>query len=526
MSKLETIPVEVTVYPDRARVTRRGTAELEAGTHRLEIPELTLHLDPDSLRVSAAGTAQARITGTQVQRVYYAETPAGDVRELEAQIEALEDQLSALDAKIASHKSMGARLEDVAGHSELFATSLAALEMDVDAQLEMFERLHAQVAELDVKVLELGVDKRTLERRLEQLKKQLEQLRGARPRQRYAAFVELEMGEAGELTVTLSYVVTRAAWKPLYDLRLSEDLGEAGLEIGYLAQVTQKTGEAWMDVSLSLSTARPALAATLPELQPWYIQPIRPMPELRSSAKLAATRAADMPADDMVLGVAAQDEPVEAQVLDAQVETTGAAVTYHVPGAVTVPPDGEPHKVSVADFILPPELDYVSAPRLVEAAYRRAKVINDSPHTMLPGAANLFAGDEFIGNTRLELTAAGGEILLYLGADDRITVEREMVRREVDKRLIGGKRRVRYGFEIHLENLLPQGVRLEVHDQFPVPRHEEIKVRLEKAAPEPDERAEMNMLMWGLELGAAEKITLRYDFSVEYPGDMTLHGLP
>ena len=83
-------------------------------------------------------------------------------------------------------------------------------------------------------------------------------------------------------------------------------------------------------------------------------------------------------------------------------------------------------------------------------------MINDSPYTLLPGASNLFAGDEFIGATQLEMTAPQGEIELYLGADDRVKVERELKRREVEKTIIGGKRRIHYGYEIRLENLAPR----------------------------------------------------------------------
>lgn len=526
MSKLDTKIVAVTVYPDRARVTRRGTIKLEPGVHRLEIPELTPHLDPDSARLAASGTARARLGGTQVQRVHYAETPAEEVRGLEAQVEALKDELGGLGAQIAARKALRTRLDQVAGHSELFATSLAATEMDVETQLGMFDRLYQRAGELDAEILGLEADTRARAGRLEQLEKQLEALRSARPRLRYAAFVELEVEAAGELDVSLSYVVGRAAWKPLYDLRLSERGGAPSLEIGYLAGVTQQTGEDWEDISLSLSTARPALAATLPELEPWYIQPLAPLPR-RPAAQPAAPLAMAAPAEasDQVRAFAAKAEIQEARVVAAEVETSGAAVTYHIPGALSIPPDGAAHKATVARFDLPPDLDYVAAPRLVEAAYRRARVVNASPHTLLPGAANLFAGDEFIGATRLELTAPGGEITLYLGADDRLKVARELARREVDKRLIGGKRRLRYAYEIRLENALPHAVQIEVHDQFPVSRHEEIKVRLESAQPAPDEHSELNLLEWSLRLEPGGKAALRYDFSVEHPPEMTVAGL-
>ena len=45
-----------------------------------------------------------------------------------------------------------------------------------------------------------------------------------------------------------------------------------------------------------------------------------------------------------------------------------------------------------------------------------------------------------------------------------VKVERELKRREVDKKLIGDKRRLHYAYEITLENLLPTEARVTLHD--------------------------------------------------------------
>jgi len=218
------------------------------------------------------------------------------------------------------------------------------------------------------------------------------------------------------------------------------------------------------------------------------------------------------------------EEPVEEAV--AQVDASGASITYHTATKVEIPSDGSPHKVTVSRFALTPDLDYVCAPRLVEAVYRRAKLVNDSEYLLLPGTANLFSGEEFIGSTALDLTAPQGEIELYLGVEDRIRVERELKRREVDKSLIGGKRRVHYGYELKLENMLPSAVRLTVHDQMPVGRHEDIKVKLESAIPKPKEPGELNLLDWELNLAPKEKKIIHFEFVVEYRQEMRILGLP
>jgi uncharacterized protein (TIGR02231 family) len=180
----------------------------------------------------------------------------------------------------------------------------------------------------------------------------------------------------------------------------------------------------------------------------------------------------------------------------------------------------------VARYALQPQLDYVSAPALVQAVYRRAIAANESPYTLLPGKVNLFAAGEFIGSTRLELTPPNGEIELFLGVDDRLKVERDLKRREVDKTIIGGKRRIRYGYEICLENLLDVQAKITLHDRFPAARHEEIKVRLESCEPKPTRQSELNLLEWEFELAANEKKTVRFDFTVEHPQTMEIRGLP
>ena len=66
------------------------------------------------------------------------------------------------------------------------------------------------------------------------------------------------------------------------------------LKVSYLAEITQRTGEDWPEVTLVLSTARQGLRQTLPELSPWYIG--RPQPP-RPVAMRARRRAARSHAD-------------------------------------------------------------------------------------------------------------------------------------------------------------------------------------------------------------------------------------
>jgi uncharacterized protein (TIGR02231 family) len=532
MTGLETAIIAVAAYPDRARVTRGGTVTLKSGCHELELAGLPLTLDAASVRASARGTARARLLGVDVRRDFYEETPVERVRELEKQIEGLEDGMGGIDVQVELLRQERAALGDLAGQTKAFAHGLAYGKTTPEAQMAVFASLRSRAEEVNTALLDLAVQRRDLERRLEKLRGELDQLQGARRRERYTAIVEVEVTQAGELTVELVYVVSKAGWKPLYDVRLLEEGEQQVLEVGYLAQVTQRTGEDWEDVALTLSTARPALAETLPELGPWYVGPVFEGAKRRAKVATGAAVPAAAPEPQMDGMMAFQAtlgdivEEKEAEVAVATVDTSGAAVTYQISGSVTVPTDGAPHKVAVARIDLEPELDYVTAPKLVEAVYRRAQVTNDSPYTLLPGPANLFVGDEFIGVTELDLVASQGEIELYLGPDDRVKVERELKRREVDKKLIGDKRRLHYAYEITLENLLPTEVKITLHDQIPVPRHEDVKVKLSSTEPAPAEQSKLNLLDWEFELEPGEKQIVGFGFTVEHPRGMQLVGLP
>ena len=529
MPVLDTRISEVVVYVDRARITRLGSLQVTSGQVILEVVGLPGKLNPESLRATAQGTARARLLGVQAQRQYPLEAPQETVRDLEKALEEVQDQRRILEGKFELGAQNRQALIKILGETQTFATALAAGEMAVEKGLEMLNTLRTQAEQLDAELQSIQVEKRDLERREQQLTAELEKYRRVPKQTLMSAMIELDVMSAGELTISLSYIVPDASWQPIYDLRFSTATDKTALEIGYLAQVLQRSAEDWNEVKLTISTARPALTGRAPELKPWILKPqppivARPAVAMEAvPAPMAARMTSQAKADSLSL-MAAEAAPVEDAV--AHVETAGAAVIYRVPQAVSIPADGSPHKVTVARINLQPEIDYLSAPRLVSAVYRRAKLRNDSAFTFLPGAVNLFDNDEFLGATRLELVAPQGELEVFLGVEDRLRVEREAKRLEVDQRLIGSRRKVVSGYTIELENLLPTQARLTLQDQLPVAGHEEIKIRLENSDPRPTRQSEMNILDWEMTLEPGEKRTVRFDYSVEYPQTMELPGMP
>jgi uncharacterized protein (TIGR02231 family) len=527
MTKLATIISAATVYPDRVRLTRHGSIRLEHGTHSLELQELPLGIDPDTLRATVYGSTMARLLGVEMRRIFYTDQPTDRVRILEEEIEKLQDNLKRLEAKLELIKHNRATLDDLAGQVSTYATAFAAGEMNVEQQLEYFEKLRAKCEKLNDETVRIQAEERKTKHQLDRLTKELDQMRNAVPRERYTARINIEVEEESDLTIEVSYTMSGAGWKPLYDLRLLEKEGNPTLEVTYLADVTQNSEETWEEVALTLSTARPTTTSTMPELETWYIHPPEPIyPAVRLGMAVQAAAAPGEKPHGLGMPAELTQPEEKAQVVTAQVNTSDASVSYLIPIPVSIPPDGSPHKVMIARFPLTPVLDYVSTPKLTQAVFRRAKVENDSPYTLLPGEANILIIDEYVGTTQLELTVSGEVTELYLGSDNRVKVQREMRRREVDKRSISPRRNQVFGYEIKLESMLPSKANLTVYDQIPVSRNEDIKVRLESVDPKPTELTELNQLEWKLLLEPKEQRTLRFDFSVESPQNIKVIGLP
>jgi uncharacterized protein (TIGR02231 family) len=528
---MDTTPVAVTVFPDRARVTRQGHVTLEKGLQKIEIGPLPLALRPESVRAAGQGTARAKLLGVTTRVVNFTETPAETAHALEKQIEASEDKDKELVAREARLERLQAFLDGLASQSEMFARGLALKYRAPEEQGAIFDFVAQRLEHLQADRLETGRQRRDLAKDLNRLRRELQQAHSERPLQRYQAAIELEVNAAGEFDLQLTYVVTGADWTPLYDVRL----GPAGLELTYLAQVTQQTGEDWVNVALTLSTAQPALALIIPELAPWYIAPEFAMP-VAAARSAAAPKGAFLASMPQALGAGAEppaqlmmaSAPMaeELAVEEATVSDSGAALTYQLAARADIPTASEPRKVTVALVNFKPTLDYVTAPRREPVCYRRATVKNDSPYSLLPGPAQLFEGDEYLGSTRLEFVAPGQEFELALGADERLRVERELAARDMDKTFIGDRRRIRYAYTIEVENLRDGPQIVLVRDQLPVARNEQIKVRLEAAEPEPSEHTDLNQLEWKLVLDKAAKQKIRFEFSIEHPRSMVVNGLP
>ena len=532
-SQLDATIVAVTVFRDGARVTRRGRIRLPAGDHAVSVEPLPLYLSPDSIRVTGRGPAT--VLGVDVARRHQPRTTDAVAAQLEQERRQLRGRLSELDDAEAIETQRVEFLQQLASRAGgNFARALAAGDSEPSDVAAFADGLAEQLGAVHARQRDLARRREELTEELAACERKLQDVTVARQPDRTAALVSLAV-EAGEDTdaeveVELSYVVTGAGWESAYDLRLDET---DRLTVTWYGLVRQHTGEDWPECDLRLSTARPSATATVPELDPWYLDRIRPITVPRPMARsrgVTGMIAGAMPApagapEQQAYAAALEvDAAPPVREVTAGVEQGVAAATYQPARPIAVPADGSAHRATVAVFDLDSTLDYVTAPILAEEAHLRATATNSSPHTLLPGTASVFHGPDFVGSTKLETWAPGEEVELALGIDDRVRVERKLVRRTATKVTLGTTRRRDADYRISVANHTPRPVEVTVLDQVPVSRDDQIAVKEVRAEPTPAERTDLGVLTWKLRLAPNESREVHLGFRVELAKGVELAG--
>ena len=514
----------VTVFADGARVVRAGALSVDAGERRVVIGGLPASADPASVRVAVRGRAVA-LLDVEVRHRYGADPLRDEAVRLRAEAEACRDEVQALDdADAAEQAALG-----FAGHlAEAAAVAMAravSFGRAGHAELDqMAGHLSASTASVLERRRDISARRRIAHRELQAAERRLAAAEKRGPVRFVEVSATLEVTAATRAEVELSYHTSDVSWRPLYDLGLTGEV----LTVNYLAEITQRTGEDWPAGDLAVSTSRRGLHQTLPELRPWYVGRVRPLPYPPAAAPQMLSMRSEITAGPFAAraaGAAAAEPADEAMPLTAEVGDSGAGLVYRIPRPLAIPSDGSPHKTAIARFELDATLDHLAVPVLASEAYLRATVTNSSRLLLLPGPARVFHDGQFVGETELETVAAGEEFELQLGVDDQIRVQRELRRRSTSKAVIGGSRTIDIGYEITVDNHRGSQARISVHDHIPLSSDGEIKVRLRETSPSPSEQSDLGELTWDLRLDSGQRATITHRFTIEHPAQATLTGI-
>lgn len=522
----------VTVYSDRAQVTRTASETLPAGEYRLMFDYLPVGLEPGSIQVNGTGNAVLSDVKTNIER--YAETTDKDMKALFDERTALEDRIAQMDGKIGLARNEKGFLENIARKLTGVTEKTPAGELDPDKWVKMVDFYRNRNLALDKEILDIEIAKRDVRARLDKVNGQIADSGSSEQKTRYQVEVLVRMKEAGNVSLRLSYIVHGPIWQPVYDLRVSTR--EKKMNLVYSAVIRQSTTESWDDVALELSTAQPAIGGQQPELSPWHLNFYEPRLDYvpRSSAPMApAPVARQMIQKESVGAMAKLEEATPASELErptAGVQANATSVVFEIKGRNTIASDNLPHKVTVSIQDFPAEFRYSTAPKLSPFAYLKTKVKNASEFPLLPGITNVFLDNNFVANASLNQVAPGEDFWTFLGVDGAIKVERKFLRKHQEQEGVFEKKtKVVYEYLTEITNNKKSGEELVVWDQTPISSHEDIVVKLVEPQFDKDipaiKKNELNYIEWFFKMNPGEKIKIPFVYSVEYPQGRQVTGL-
>ena len=527
----------VTVYADRAVITRTATLAVGAGQTELVFANLPESLLDQSLQVTGRGTAQVTILDVTAKRTFVDFTPNERVQQLETQLKALGKQVRALDDRAAVLEAQTAML------GKMEAALFAGPSKDVPRpDLNQFT---ASLAYLTEQRAKLGADRATLDEQREELnnrvatlQNQLNELRGTGGRAYKTVVVRVAVAQPGQFEASLAYTVGGASWTPSYDARVLS--GERAVALGYFGVVRQSTGEDWPDVALTLSTARPSLGGAAPTLTAWNLDVLNPvvLEQMKYKAE-ASRRSAAMPAPAMAREVNLQAfttnapaadavalEKFEVTAATAEIEAGATSASFKIATASTIPSDGSAQKVPIMSTRLAAAPEYLTVPKRQATAFLTAKVVNSSDFPLLAGAMNVFLDGTFVATSRVRTVMAGEKFDLALGADEGISVKHKRVQKFTeDTGLTNSGKRVTYEYLLTIQNNKKTAERVIVVDQLPLSRNEKVVVKQLAPAASEVKPTDEGALKWTLDLKPGEKRELTVKFTIEHPNDITVTGL-
>jgi uncharacterized protein (TIGR02231 family) len=512
----------VTVFLDRAEVTRRLEIALREGAHTIEVRGLPAQLLEASLRAAGTGPQGLRIASVETRRVFGAEAAQQQERQLRDELQALNDRKAQLEGKnqaLETQATFIQRLATLPGDEQREGNRLFTPEKWPAA----WQAIGKGMAETNAARITLQQESRALQQQIRKLEEQLRQIQTGR-RDTLTALLHIESAGSGSARFDLSYQLPNATWGATYDARLATEQGT--LELTQTASVRQASGENWENVALTVSTARPSAGAEMPELTPWWIdvrRPPMPTPRMRLEKSQLA--------DDMLAGAMAPAAPVmaEAKAVVATSETTEFSVRYRVPGRVNVPADNSRQRFVLGKQQYQSRLGARSTPKQDTRAYLYAEFDYSGESPLLAGSWQLQRDGVYVGNTQQAVVRPGEALALPFGADDAIQVEYQLLRDERGTQgLLKREQTIERRYHISVTNGHQRSIPLTVYDQLPVARDETIRVTLSPEGTRPsatdvDDRS--GVLNWQQELAANGRWEINFAYTVSFPQGRELPGL-
>ena len=528
----------VTVYADRARVTRTAAIDLGGEPMSYALPALPGWVDEASVRVSLEPAAAGQILGVELRRTYLARANDDEFRAAEDAVTEIADQLAALDDEMRVLDSEAKHVESLRAFSlDKLPRDTATRRVETAEYEETVAFVGSSLRRLAEARRELIQQRRALEPELKVRQHRLEDLRQrAQLEQRTVVVSATGRGSA---TLAVTYMVPGATWEPAHELRAGGDADSVALTS--FAHVQQTTGEDWQNAAISLATQRSDETLRIPEIEALHLGGGRSLSRWVASSRESFGAATESYAKYNAVAFALKNPSASGQraYLENQqimasnssrvtemfraLEQRGTTAHFAALGRQTVRSDGSRARIPIGNVQLQAGHRTLAAPEMSLNAVRVLELANRGEQPLLPGKVSLYVDGAFLGFTELDFIATGESFELFLGLVDHLKLARSLDRRGSELSRRGARTKLSVAFLLRVENLGDRDELVQLRDRIPVSQTDQIRVSGIKVSPEgqPDAKG---LLSWSVSLAPREAREYRVEYTIEYPTKLPTTG--
>src|SRR6478609_2219234 len=370
---------DVTVFLNKAQVTREAKGKVDAGKTSLIITGLTAQLDPESIQVKGKGNFV--ILGISHRQNYL-----NELNQPKA-LKSMKDSVDYLQRQVILEQSQKEILNKeeqmLLSNQKIGGTTQNLTVAELKAMADFYRSRLSEIVNSRMKQDEKV---KKINERISKLQRQINDQNELYNRNTSEIVVNVSATGASNVDLEINYVVANAGWYPIYDLRAINTKNP--VQLSYKANVFQGTGEEWKNVKLKLSTANPNLGGLKPELNPWYLDFYQPVAMSYRSKKAEMSRsAAPAMAMDKMAEEDAKAAPAETVADFVQTIQTTLNTEFDISLPYSVSSSSKPTMVDIRNYEMKADYSYSVAPKLDLDAFLIAKATGWEDFNLLPGEA-------------------------------------------------------------------------------------------------------------------------------------------
>lgn len=537
---------KVTVYLQNARIKRTAKVQLNAGQNNIIFKDLSPNIVSNSVQITIKNeTVGLRSVQASVENISLVAKDKKRISTINDSLEIISKAIQKIEIEKRSIQESQRTLKqnNPLGSNKTEGFTIEQLKAFMDMRREESQKHELELFELKEDILA----QKNIKSRLNKEKKLL----SYKTYKRHGVIrLSLDATKTSSSTVEISYLVSGASWTPIYDLRSAST--NDNIQLKQKANVYQNTGVDWKNIKLSLSNANPNVDHNRPIMYPFYLalgtyakvkkQKTKGYIQYNNNVQIQQTQSRDI--SSIAASAPGVNQVDEGEMLNSNgsrsrrndtyvdgvrvtgtvgvpetevtnlLETETEQVEIELAGNHTVKTGASAQLIEVKAHELNAEYEYYIIPKKEKAAFLLAKITDYAGLNLIPGPMNIFYEGTYLGQSMLNTSTPTDTLLLSLGRDEGISVQR--VKMKKDRKTSMSTTKEEATFELKIRNNKSSTVNINVLDQVPVSTNDEIKIKATEIG-NADYDKEIGRLRWTAELAPNKTFVKRFGYEVKYP---------